>query len=49
MTTTIHRPNADIPPFYEKTVPIALGIIAVIIVVLLCIIIGVALGFLSGT
>jgi hypothetical protein len=37
------------PPFYEKTVPIALGIIAVIIVVLLCIIIGVALGFLPGT
>jgi len=31
------------PPFYEKIVPIALGIIAILIVVLLIIIVGVTL------
>ena len=32
------------PPFYEKFVPIALGIIAIAIIVLLLIIVGVVLG-----
>ncbi len=36
------------PPFYEKVVPIALGIIALIVVVLLLIILGVALGLFPG-
>ena len=36
------------PPFYEKVVPIALGIIALIVVVLLLIILGVALGLFQG-
>lgn len=37
------------PPFWEKTVPIALGIIVVIIAILLLIIIAVALGFFPGS
>ena len=38
------RSKRQYPPFYERFVPIALGIIAVIIVILLLIILGVALG-----
>ena len=41
-------PKRQYPPFYEKAVPIALGIIAMAIVVLLLIIIGVALGLFPG-
>ena len=37
-------PRRQYPPFYERVVPIALGIIALAIVVLLLIIVGVALG-----
>jgi len=37
-------PKRQYPPFYERIVPIALGIIALAIVVLLLIIVGVALG-----
>jgi hypothetical protein len=36
------------PPLYEKVVPIALGIIALIVVVLLLVILGVALGLFPG-
>ena len=41
-------PKRQYPPFYEKAVPIALGIISVVIIVLLLIIIGVALGLFPG-
>ena len=41
-------PKRQYPPFYEKAVPIALGVIAITIVVLLLIIIGVALGLFPG-
>ncbi len=37
------------PPFYEKVVPIALGIIVLAVIVLLVIIFGVALGLFPGT
>ena len=43
------RPKRQYPPFYERFVPIALGIIAVIVVVLLLIIFAVALGLFPGT
>jgi hypothetical protein len=36
------------PPFYEKAVPIALGIIVLIVIALLVIILGVALGLFPG-
>jgi len=38
------RPQRRYPPFYEKAIPIALGIIVVAIIVLSFIIVGVALG-----
>ena len=41
-------PKRQYPPFYERVVPIALGIIALTIVVLLLIIFAVAMGFLPG-
>ncbi len=41
-------PKRQYHPFYEKFVPIALGVIAIIIVVLLCIIFAVAPGLLPG-
>jgi hypothetical protein len=41
-------PQRQYPPFYEKAVPIALGIVAIAIIVLLFIIIGVALGLFPG-
>jgi hypothetical protein len=41
-------PKRQYPPFYEKVVPIALGIIALTIVVLLLIIVCVALGLFPG-
>ncbi len=41
-------PKRQYPPFYEKFVPIALGVIAIIIVVLLFIIFAVALGLFPG-
>jgi hypothetical protein len=41
-------PKRQYPPFYEKVVPIALGIIAAIVIVLLLVILGVALGLLPG-
>ena len=34
------------PPFFEKTVPIILGVIGLLVMVLLVIILGVALGLL---
>jgi hypothetical protein len=37
------------PPFYEKAVPIAIGIIVFVIIILLIIIVGVALGLFPGT
>lgn len=37
------------PPFYEKAVPIALGIIATAILVVLLFIVCVALGLIPGT
>jgi hypothetical protein len=42
-------PKRQYPPFYERIVPIALGIIALLIIVLLLIIFGVALGLFPGT
>jgi hypothetical protein len=42
-------PRRHYPPFYERYVPIALGIIVVIIAILLLIIFSVALGLLPGT
>ena len=42
------RPRRQYPPFYEKVVPIALGLIIVAIVILLLVIVGVALGLFSG-
>jgi hypothetical protein len=36
------------PPFYEKVIPIALGIIALIVIALLLVILGVALGLFPG-
>ena len=41
-------PKRQYPPLYEKVVPIALGIIAIAIVVLLLIIFGVLLGLFPG-
>lgn len=41
-------PKRQYPPFYEKVVPITLGIIAIVIIVLLLIIIGVALSLFPG-
>ena len=43
------RPRRQYPPFYERLVPIALGIIVAIILVLLLIIFAVALGLLPRT
>jgi hypothetical protein len=44
------RPSSrQYPSFYEKAVPIALGVIAIAIVVLLLVILGVALGFFPGS
>ena len=42
-------PLREYPAFYEKAVPIALGIIALAIVILLLVIFGVALGLLPGS
>ncbi len=42
------RSKRQYPPLYERLVPIALGIIAAIIVILLLIIFSVALGFFPG-
>ena len=39
----------EYPPFYEKAVPIVLGVIVVVIVILLFIILGIALGLFSGS
>ncbi len=36
------------PPFYEKAVPLVLAIIALIVVALLLVILGVALGLFPG-
>jgi uncharacterized membrane protein YbaN (DUF454 family) len=43
------QPKRQYPPLYERMVPIALGIIAAIILILLLIIFSVALGFFPGT
>ena len=45
---TNNKPKRRYPPIYEKIVPIALGLIALAIVVLLLIIVGVALGLFPG-
>jgi len=42
-------PKRQYPPLYEKIVPIALGMIAIVLIVLLLIIVGVALGLFPGT
>ena len=39
----------EYPPVYEKLVPIALGIIGLIIIVLLAVILAVLLGLFPGT
>lgn len=36
------------PAFYEKFVPIAIGVLAVIIITMLVITVGVALGYFAG-
>ena len=41
-------PKRQYPPFYEKVVPIALGVIGIAIVIVLLIIVGVALGLFPG-
>lgn len=41
-------PKRQYPPFYEKIVPIALGIILIAIIVLVFAIAGVTLGLLPG-
>jgi hypothetical protein len=38
------RPKRRYPPFYERFVPVALGVIVAVIVILLLIILSVALG-----
>jgi hypothetical protein len=43
-----HPPKREYPGFYERLVPIALGLIAVAILVILLVILGVALGFFSA-
>jgi hypothetical protein len=40
-----HPPKRQYPGFYERLVPVALGLIALAIIVILLIILGVALGF----
>ena len=42
-------PKRQYPPFFEKFVPIALGVICLFILVLLVIIFGVALGLFPGS
>jgi hypothetical protein len=42
-------PKRQYPPLYEKVVPVALGVIAMIIVVLVLIIFAVALGLFPGS
>ena len=42
------RPKRQYPPFYERVIPIVLGIIVLAIFVLLVIIVGVALGLFPG-
>jgi hypothetical protein len=42
-------PRRQYPPFYEKAVPIALGLIIVAIIVLMVIVVLVALGLFPGT
>jgi hypothetical protein len=42
------RRKHEYPPFWDKIVPIALTIIAIIMVILLGIIVGVALGLFPG-
>ncbi|MEW6718715.1 MAG: hypothetical protein AB1345_14600 [Chloroflexota bacterium] len=42
------RPKRQYPPFYERVVPIVLGIIVIAIFVLLFLIVGVALGWFPG-
>ena len=42
-------PKRQYPPLYEKLVPIALGIILALIIVLLLIIFGAALGLFPGS
>ena len=41
-------PKRQYPAFYERFIPIALGIIILAIVVLLIVILGVALGFFAA-
>jgi hypothetical protein len=41
-------PQRQYPAFYERAVPIALGIIVVAIIILLLVILGVALGLFPG-
>ncbi len=41
-------PKRQYPPFYEKVVPIALGVIAITIIIILLIIVGVAMGLFPG-
>ena len=45
---SIQKPKRQYPAFYEKVVPIALGLIGLATVVLLFIIFGVALGLFPG-
>jgi hypothetical protein len=42
------RPKRQYPPLYEKAIPIALGVIAVAIVVVLVIALSVLLGLFPG-
>jgi hypothetical protein len=41
-------PKHQYPPFYEKAVPIILGIIVIAIILLLLIVLGIALNLIPG-
>ena len=43
------RPVREYPPFFERVVPIALGLLALAVLVVLLIIFGVALGLVPGS
>jgi hypothetical protein len=48
MTDSKHPTKREYPKFYEKTVPIVLGILAIVILAMLIYTIGIALGLFTG-
>lgn len=43
------KPERRYPPFWERAVPVAIGILAFVIVVMLLVIVAVALGVFPGS